>query len=116
MKNRIVISVTDEQLSLLHKMMNEDHQQNKSSYFVYLMSQEDKARNKRPAGRPKKSEDDETEDIPDENAPRVLTVPLHLAPWVPYLDKGKLVNEFDILVLEEKKKMNPTWGDPAKAV
>lgn len=104
---RITISLNGTQLALLDEMMKHDHQTSKSAYFVYLMSQEEKNRNKPRAGRPRKDEDASDDEVPDENAPKILKAPAHLLPWVPYLEQGNLVNEYDILVLEERKKLFP---------
>lgn len=99
---RITISLNEEQLALLNKLMADDHQTNRSTYFVYLLAQEEKNRTKRPAGRPKKEED--VDELPDENEPRTLKNPY--PEFVLAKDRNKLVNRYDIVMLEERKRLH----------
>lgn len=59
---RITISLTPEQVATLDSMMKDDLQTNRSTYVVYLMSQELKNRTKGKPGRPKKEQDDADEE------------------------------------------------------
>ncbi len=102
---RITITLTSEQLYVFDQMMKQDHQVNRSNYVVYLMSQEEKARNKRPAGRPRKDEDAPEDEMPPEHAPKTLTVPAHLYDYLAPIERDKLVNAYDIVMLEARKEM-----------
>lgn len=100
---RVTISLNTQQLALLDKMMREDHQTNRSTYIVYLMSQEEKARTRRPAGRPRKNEDVSDDEMPDENEPRTMQIPADLKEYAPHFEQDKLVNAYDIAMLEAKR-------------
>lgn len=113
---KILITLSTDQNEALEVLMNEDLQTNRSAYFAYLIAQETKRRRedanpatmKRPQGRPRKdgtpAGSTPGEDFPDENAPRTLILPEELRPYVLQKDRAKLVNEYDITMLEAKKE------------
>jgi len=101
----IGVSLNDLQEDALKVMMKDDLNTNMSAFIGNLIGQEQKRRleikNKRTAGRPKKDEEDE---MPDEDAPRDIKLPAHLASFVLLKDREKPVNEYDIVLLEDRKK------------
>ena len=107
---RIIVTLDDQQMLALDKMMQEDLASNRTAFLVGLIGAEQKRRGevKRGPGRPKKEEEEEW---PDENAPKTLKIPKHLQEFVPIFDKDKKVNEYDLLMLEEKKKLHDHRGN-----
>jgi len=64
MSKRILITLNDEQQETLAKLMKEDVQSNRAGYIVNLIGAEARRRVKKPAGRPKSSE--EVEEVEEE--------------------------------------------------
>ncbi len=72
MTKRILITMSEEQLTQLAMLMKEDLQLNRTAYVNMLITQEAKRREaakRRPIGRPKEKDDadDEVRDIPNPN-------------------------------------------------
>lgn len=106
---KILLTLSPAQLEAFTNLMVEDLQTNKSAYFAYLIAQEQKRRRepvetKRPPGRPRKDENVAYGDFPDENAPRTLPLPDEFKQYVLPKDRAKLVNEYDIEMLQAKKE------------
>lgn len=114
---RLQLTLNPEKLELLDRL-REGTYQTRSGFLVLLMAQEEQRRlapdmespthSKRPPGRPRKdgtpAGSSKDEDFPDEHAPRTLILPEELRPYVLQKDRAKLVNEYDITMLEAKKE------------
>ena len=107
---KIVISLSVKQKEVLDTLMGEDLADNRSAFVGFLIGQEYKRRQedrgKRGPGRPKGNSDitiTTTDELPPEDAPRTLSVPKDLLPFVLPYEKKKKVNEFEILMLQAKK-------------
>lgn len=116
---RIVLNFNDDQLNALQILMDADLQTNRTAYFAYLIAQEAKRRTEdaapprphRGPGRPRRSDephesDTSASDLPDEAAPKTLSIPPRLQKYVPLPDRKKKVNEYDLVMLEEKAKLS----------
>lgn len=113
---KIFLTLNDEQTQALTKLMADDMQSNKSAYVGFLIANETKRRkddanaavtshSKRPVGRPKADASDaDADDLPDENAPRTLVNPY--PDLVPFADRKKKINPYELLMLEEKHKLH----------
>lgn len=95
---KIILTIKGEAQEAMEKMMSDDMQTSKSSFIAFLVAREWQRRNAK-VGRPKKEEADE---LPDENAPRKLKNPY--PELVPRADRDKLVNAYDIAMLEAKRE------------
>lgn len=114
---KIFLTINEEQYRALQELMTHDLQTNKSAYVGFLIANEIKRRNetatshsqvKRPVGRPRAGKnadgEDTTDDLPDENAARTLVNPY--PDLVPFADRKKKINEYELIMLEEKHKMH----------
>ena len=110
---RHIVTLSDHIETILKELMAEDITDNVSGFFRTLLIEEYKHRqdlkNRRPQGRPRKgnntNDDNDNDDFPDEYAPKTKAIPPHLQHFVFPLSKRKeLVNDFDILMLDEKRK------------
>lgn len=105
----IAVSLSVDRQALLEKMMREDIEDNTSHYISSLIVKEHKRReedkSRRAPGRPKKGEADaDSDELPDENEPRTMKVPLDLLKYVHPLEKKKLVNAFDLEMIRARKE------------
>lgn len=111
---KLQITLNKEREELLARLM-EGSYLSRSAFIISLLAQEEKRRlderNKKPVGRPRKEE--EVDEMPDENEPRTKTVPKHLEAYVFPLHAGRPVNDYDIVMLEEKKKMHDAQSGKA---
>lgn len=112
---KTLVQLNPDQQAAFEAMMKEDMQTSRSAFFGFLVVQEWKRRQtektKRAPGRPKGNStgqdgSEADDDFPDENAPRTKTLPKHLEEYVIMPLRKNLVNDYDILMLEEKQRMH----------